>query len=279
MSQTSTPDIPMEELHAQSSLVENASASMVIIHGYGEHSGRYTSLVKAVNEVGISAYCPDLPGSGHSPGARGRIESVDTMTTAIARYVDTNVSDDRPTFVLGHSLGGLILTRYLLETRRTIAGAIFSSPAFLPYPILPAPLRPLIALIARIAPRLPAWKVNLNKLSRDPKAVQAVKNDLLYYHGFIDLGSSMAFSSSGFETIEHLHRIDLPVLILQGSADAIVSPNGAYRLYEQAQTDDKTLTVFEGGYHEPLHDTVADEAIGRVVEWITERLDSYRMSN
>jgi acylglycerol lipase len=248
-------------------------ASVVLIHGYGEHSGRYDHVARALGSSGVAVHSFDLRGMGRSEGRRGRIDSFDILANDMETAIMRSHTPSLPLFLLGHSFGGLLVIHHIMTTSRAYAGVILSAPAFLPRPVLPRPLYPLLSAAARITPALPVMSIRRRLLSRDPDVVTAARMDRLNTGSRIDARTASEFAAAGRAALRRVDDVSVPLLIIQGSDDGIVDARGAYFLYEHAPSDDKTLTVFEGGYHEPFHDLIADEAIGRVVEWITERTD------
>lgn len=253
-------------------------ADAILVHGYGEHSGRYQPLASVLNAAGVSVHSFDLRGMGRSTGPAGRIDSFDRLESELATVIAEVPVRDVPRFGIGHSLGGLLLLRHLLSHQDEFAGAVLSAPAIYPRPVLPGVIRRMISLLARVAPSLPVMTVRRRLLSRDPAIVDAARHDPYSYPRLVDARTATEFAAAGFDFADRTQGLRLPILILQGSADGIVDARGAYELFDHTRSEDKSLIVFEGGFHEPLNDIIRDDAIRCVVEWIDERIDQ-RMSN
>jgi acylglycerol lipase len=249
-------------------------ASVLIIHGYGEHSGRYGHVARALNEIGVTAHAYDIRGMGQSAGRRGRIDSVEELDRDLNGLASTVLDAHKPAYLLGHSFGGLLAARHLLYLGHLYRGAIFSAPAFLPRPVLPTWLHWAPRNLAKLLPSMPAMTIRRRYLSRDDAVVAEARRDPLNTGRIVDLKTGWEFSEAGRRTLELIDSITIPLLVMQGSDDRVVDPRGGYCLYERAASEDKTLMLFEGGYHEPLNDTIRDDAVRCVVEWIGERIEN-----
>ncbi|MCD6373235.1 MAG: lysophospholipase [Thermococcus sp.] len=237
---------------------------VVLVHGLGEHSGRYQRLIKMLNEAGFAVYTFDWPGHGKSPGKRGHTSVEEAM-----EIIDSIIAEigEKP-FLFGHSLGGLTVIRYAETRPDKIRGLVASSPALAKSPETPGFMVALAKFLGKIAPGIVLSNgINPNLLSRNPDAVKHYIEDPLV-HGRI----SAKLGRSIFVNMELAHmeadRIKVPVLLLVGTADAITPPEGARKLFEELQVTDKTLKEFEGAYHEIFEDPEWGEEFHKtIVEW------------
>jgi acylglycerol lipase len=246
-------------------------AVLLIVHGLAEHSGRYMNLVNRFVPLGYAVYGIDHIGHGRSEGRRLYVERFADYTEPLKTYSDMvrRWQPDRPVFLVGHSLGGLIGAMYLLSHQAELAGAVLSGPAVKAPGNIPAAIifvgRVLSVLFPRVGLVPP---VNAEGVSRDPAVVKAYLDDPLVCRGKITarLGEEIlgAMERVGAET----NRIHLPLLILQGGADRLVDPSGAQILYEKVASSDKKLIVYEGFFHEVFNEPQHDRVLSDVEQWL-----------
>jgi len=241
---------------------------VVLVHGLGEHSGRYGRLIRELNEVSFAVYTFDWPGHGKSPGKRGHTSVEEAM-----EIIDSIIEElsEKP-FLFGHSLGGLAVIRYAETRPDKIRGVIASSPALAKSPETPGFLVTLAKFLGKIAPGLVLSNgIKPELLSRNKGAVRRYVEDPLVHDKIsAKLGRSI-FVNMELAHIE-VERIKVPALLLVGTGDVITPPEGSRRLFEKLKVKDKTLREFEGAYHEIFDDTEwGEEFQGTVVEWLVER--------
>ncbi|MCX8063610.1 MAG: lysophospholipase [Candidatus Hydrogenedentes bacterium] len=253
---------------------ENLLANLVLIHGYGEHCARYDDFCNRLNQLGIKIFSFDQRGFGKSPGKRGWINNIEELLLDLDCFLNSisNEVASIPTFVMGHSMGGMVLARYV-ETRSNLPfkGLVFSSPFLAVNESVPKFLLKISGIIARVLPFLPVSKVDNTGLSKDPEAVRKADEDPLCYHRSVKAWTGHIF----IEVINQIHsdmkKISLPLLILHGKKDSIVPYIGSVVLYQNVSSKDKTLELFEDGYHELWNDYEKDDFINKIGAWIKER--------
>lgn len=247
---------------------------LVLVHGIGEHSGRYMNIVRPLTDRGHAVYGFDHRGHGRSPGPRGHIDRWEQYrgdVTAFLRLVGER-EPDRPLFLLGHSLGALIVLDYVLHHPEGLRGAIVSGAPLEPVGVAKPHLVALARLLSRLWPRFTMpLNLDVSALSRDPDVVRAYREDPLV-HG-------MATVRWGAESLARIgwvkaHAVDvrLPILLLHGAADRLNSPDGSRRFFEGIQGADKSLRIVPGGYHEPHNDLDHAEVMDDVAQWIERHL-------
>jgi alpha-beta hydrolase superfamily lysophospholipase len=153
-----------------------------------------------------------------------------------------------PLFLLGHSMGATISALYVLRRRPTLAGLILSGAPVITPPDVSPLLRRAAPLLGKVAPWLPTQPIM--GISRDPEVVARTKADPLVTQTPMRAGTAAAMLRAMQEIEAHMDAFTLPLLIMHGSADRIVSPQGSRVLYERAGAADKTLHIYEGLYHE-----------------------------
>ena len=255
-----------------------ARAVVVIVHGYGEHSGRYGHVVRRLVNAGYAVYAFDLRGHGRSPGARAFVRSFSEYLSDLEVYL-TCVSErepGKPIFILGHSLGGTIAALFAIDKKPGISGLILSAPLIkLPGNISPLFIR-LVSLIGRILPKLPIEnKVPPTLLSYDPKTVEDYKNDPLVYRGGMPAGSARAISCALKRIQNGMAGISLPLLIMHGTDDRLADVSGSKELYKRARSTDKTLRLYDGFYHEILNEPGKEKPLNEIITWLNKRTNPF----
>ena len=261
-----------QQIYFQNWLPEGeVKAVLLVVHGLAEHSGRYMNLVNHFVPKGYAVYAVDHIGHGRSEGARVFVERFTDFTDTIATFREMirKRQKDKPVFLVGHSMGGLIGALYLVAHQGELAGAVLSGPAVKIPDTVPAITIFLGKILSVLAPksRLIA-PPDAGAVSRDPEVVRAYENDPLVYRGKMTprLGAELlkAMQRIGAEA----SRIGLPILILQGSADRLVDPAGARMLYDRVTSPDKRIIVYEGLYHEVFNEPEHDRVLSDVETWL-----------
>ena len=243
-----------------------------LVHGLGEHSGRYGPFALRLTEAGYAVSAFDLRGHGLSGGRRG-----DTRFSETFADIDRLLADaaerfpDRPRFLYGHSLGGLLVLAYTLARRPPIAGVVASGPA------LHNALREqkakllLVRLLAPVLPRL-ALPSGLDEtlISRDPDVVAAYRADPLT-HDRATLGFGLDAVRAADSTLAGAAAFPVPLLLLHGGADRLTYPSGSREFAAALGPQRATLTVYDGLYHEIHHEPEQAQVLGDVVAWLDGR--------
>ncbi|MEO9256075.1 MAG: lysophospholipase, partial [Tepidiformaceae bacterium] len=238
-------------------------AVLAICHGYAEHSGRYAQVAVDLNERGYVVEALDLRGHGRSSGERVTVNSYDEFWDDLDAFLD-RVRGRNPgakLFLLGHSMGGGVVTSYVLARKPRLAGVLLSGAAMLG----PRP-QPAAAAAAKAPQPLPA-----SAISRDPAIVEAYENDPLVYRGVRSPNAAQA-SARAYELVqEKMGEIELPVLVMHGTDDLLVPFRGSEILFERAASRDKTLKLYPGLYHEILNEPERDQVVADVAAWLDAR--------
>ncbi|MGB7538933.1 MAG: lysophospholipase [Anaerolineales bacterium] len=251
-----------------------ARAALQIVHGLGSHSGRYGSVVDPLVRLGYAVYGQDHIGHGKSGGARCMINRFEDLTHPITMFTGMIRSwqTGKPVFLFGHSMGGLIATACLLDHQADFKGAILSAPAI----AIPEGISPAKILVGRflsvIAPKSGLLRLDPARLSRDPAVVSAYRNDPLVYHGRTPARLSMELVKAMRRVGGELNKITLPFLTFLGGGEQIVNPDGARRLYENAGSQDKTIKVYEGLYHETFNEPERARVLEDMKRWLEEHI-------
>ena len=247
-----------------------ARGVVLLVHGLGEHVGRYQHVADRLNQWGFSVRGYDQYGHGESAGVRGDLPSDDRLLTDLAAIVDDTRArmDDRlPLILLGHSMGGLVAARLVSLKLRRVDALVLSSPA------LDAGLsvvqKALAASLWRLAPRARvANGIDPNGLSRDPAAVQAYQADPLV-HDRISARLAHFIASAGPAVLQRAPRWKVPTLLLYAGHDRAVSPAGSEAFARAAPADCVTVRAFPLHYHELFNDLDNDAVFAVLRDWLT----------
>lgn len=246
-------------------------AVIALVHGIGEHSGRYMNVVNHFVPLGYTIYGIDHRGHGKSEGKRGHIMTWSEYRNDIHAYIQIiqKECDRQPVFILGHSLGGLITLDYCLHHPGGLKAAIVSSPA-LAKPGIPAILLFISKMMSKIWPGLTIeTKLEIEAISRDPKVIQEYQDDPLV-HGMASARLGTEFENCRLNTLANANKFNLPVLIYHGKDDRVVSPKGSIKFFDALTIEDKDIHLIEGGYHEPHNDIEMEKLFTIIEEWITK---------
>ena len=264
-------------LFRQSWSVPIPRALLVVVHGLGEHSARYGPLVRALRGHRISVASLDLRGHGRSEGKRGHVDRFDDYVADLGSLLDTVRAENSGcrTFVLGHSLGGVIAARYALDHPGDLSGLILSSPGFAARVRVP----PYKAWFGRVCswlvPRLTLRTgIEVEALTHDPEVRAAYRADPLI-HGVASTRWYTEFLAAGRRCLAEAPRLELPLLAFHGDADSVVSSAGTELFVKRASSTDKTMTLFPGLYHETMNETESERAsvLDHVVTWLDRRVN------
>ena len=247
----------------------DAKAVVVIAHGFGEHSDRYKNVVEALVPAGYAVFAPDHRGHGRSSGHRALIDKHAYLLDDLDRVITRAATDfpGLPLFLLGHSMGGNIALAAALKRPERLTGLVLSGPAATTDGI-PKPLQLLARVLGRIAPKLRTQKLSAAGISRDPKVVADYIADPMVYTGGIPAGTACALITSSLEFPELLRSLRMPLLVVHGSADSVVSVESGKTVHRLAGSPDKTLKVYDGLFHEVFNEPERAMVLADVVGWL-----------
>lgn len=247
-----------------------------MVHGLGEHSGRYAALARHLVTQKISVFAFDLRGHGASEGARGHIRRFHDLIDDVdrARGEVARLAPALPLVLFGHSLGGLIALRYVqLRPETPLLGLILSAPLLRFGSPLPRLLHRLALLLSRIAPAVPLWnRIEPGELTHDRHEVEVYETDPLV-HDRITPGAYREMHVAMTAAVAEVESVRVPhVLILVPGADPIVDPEATL---EVAARLDRVTEVevhgYSGFYHEPLHEAERRRPTADLTRWLARR--------
>jgi len=254
---------------------EAPRAALLVVHGLGEHGGRYAALARDLAPRGISVSAMDLRGHGRSGGPRAyarRFEVlVDDMERVRREVVATRFAH-LPVFLLGHSLGGLIALRWLeAHPGAGLAGAILSAPLLGVKKEAARWKAALSGVLSKLLPRLPiANEIDPAELSSDPAYVRSYREDPLV-HARITPRLYTEMTAAIGDAVAERARLALPLLFLVPGADSIVREEETLR-FASGLTGDVTVRRYPGFRHESLNERDRAQPVGDVVRWIEARI-------
>lgn len=258
------------KIYGQSWQPETETRAVVsLVHGLGEHSGRYKHIAEVFTNEGIALMAIDLPGHGQSGGSRG-YPGFDTILYDIdallehARVHFPNL----PQFLYGHSMGGAIVLYYTLKCKPNLTGVISTSPGLAPGQPVPASKLMVAKVMARVLPSFALSNgLDLQNLSQDPAVVQAYQQDKLC-HDRISASLGLDLLTKGEWMIAHAQDFPHPLLLVQGSGDHIVSTEATANFAKAVPPDKITYKIWNGLYHETHNEPEKTKVIQYLVKWV-----------
>jgi alpha-beta hydrolase superfamily lysophospholipase len=255
-------------------------AVVLMVHGYGEHIGRYDETARALAKNGLAVRGFDLRGHGQSAGVRGHCDRFDQYLEDVEVALTRARSERLPLFLLGHSFGGLIGTFWAIQHPTSLAGLVLTSPFYgLALPVSGAKLW-AAKIASRIAPKL-ALPTNLKgvDVSRDPEIQKAYDSDPLNNHNATARWGTEVLAAHQ-ALVERARQLSMPVLLIAGEADRIALAPQARIIFDRFGSTDKTLRMLAGQYHEVLNEPLDDRrrTVAEIAEWLRAHAETARAS-
>lgn len=248
-------------------------ATLIIVHGLGEHGGRYMNLVSPLIADGYVVYAFDNRGHGRSPGKQAYVNSFDEFMQDVAVFQKLVIGEEgeRPLFIFGHSLGGLITLYTVLHDSTGYNGAIISAPA-LDTGGVSALLIAASKILSRVKPDLNvATGLDVTGISRDPDVVKAYQNDPLV-HGVGTPRLAVEIPAAIKWCEENVTNLQIPVFMIHGTDDRLTSPVSSRTFFDKLTASDKTYINYDGGYHESLNDIHHQQVAADIQNWLDAHL-------
>ena len=247
-------------------------AVVMIVPGFNAHSGYYEWVAEQLVAAGLAVYAVDLRGRGNSDGERFYVDDFEDYVSDVEAVVKVARSREasRSFFLLGHSAGGVVSCLYTLDHQPELAGLICESFAH----ELPAPDFALAVFkgLGHLAPHAHILHLPNERFSRDPQAVEAMNEDPLIAHETQPTRTMAALVRADERLKKEFPLITLPVLILHGTDDKNTKPSGSQHFYDNVGSVDKTLKLYEGGFHDLLNDLDKRVVMHDIQDWIDARL-------
>lgn len=253
---------------------KDPEAILLVVHGLAEHSGRYTNLVDYFVPKGYAVCALDHRGHGNSEGLRGYVERFSDYLNDLKTFFDIVHGEhgDTKIFLIGHSMGGTIAVAYTVHHQHELAGLLLSGAALK----VPSSRSPALIAVARmlslLLPKMGISVLDASAISQDKAVVDAYVNDPLVYRGKI----RARFGGEVIKTMQKLPRqmpkINLPILIMHGTADRLTDPEGSQMLYERVSSKDKTLKLYDGFYHEIFNEPGREQVFADMEAWLATHI-------
>nr|WP_321224430.1 alpha/beta hydrolase [uncultured Psychroserpens sp.] len=248
---------------------QNTVGVIVLVHGMGEHFGRYkTSVIPHLIDKNFAVVTFDLFGHGKTNGKRGQCPSYEALLDAIGFVINKaeNLFPNLSLYIYGHSLGGNLVINYTLKRQHNLNGVIASSP-FLQLAFQPPKWKMLIGkLLLNIAPSLTLPSaLDVKAISRDLDEVKHYTNDALV-HDKVSALYTFPVIKAGEWAILNAHKLDTTMLVLHGTGDKITDYKSSVGFCKNSSKAD--IKLFENGYHELHHDTCKEEFMQTVLSWL-----------
>jgi alpha-beta hydrolase superfamily lysophospholipase len=259
------------KLFSQSWETDESIADLILVHGLGEHSGRYEWVANKCNENRISVHSFDLRGHGKSEGERAFVNSFDQYLEDLHSFIEI-IGAEKKVFLFGHSMGGLIVVNYLLKYPDTACkGALLSAAALKIGDDIPQILVGASSILSILLPRLKSKKVDPKLISRDSEVVSDYENDTLIFHDGVKARLGAGMIKSMLEVRKQYPQFELPVLLMHGTGDKLADPLGSQWMFDEISSKDKSLEILPGLYHEILNEPEKEEVISKMLKWILDR--------
>ncbi len=247
------------------------AANMLLVHGLGEHAGRYARFAARLNAHGIGVIAPDLPGHGRSPGARGDAPGLASMVDRLEPCW-AELDPGRPRLLMAHSFGGLLAVQLALRHADAVAALLLSSP-FFGFGTPPKAWQRFMArILLRVVPAVGVpTGLDTTALARDPQVALDYRADPLVH----DRMSPRVFAEAELThaLIPALApRLPMPVLVWHGDADRLTGFAGSQHFAAKLTNPRGAFIGVAGGFHELLNDHGHEALEQRVLDWIATAL-------
>lgn len=245
---------------------------VIVVHGLGEHAGRYEHVARHLNAWGFAVRGYDQCGHGESSGARGSLPSDTRLLDDLADMVDstrTRYGKDTPVILIGHSMGGLVVGRFVSLQMRAVEGLVMSSPAL--DAGMNAFQKLLVSVLPKIAPDLRVGNgVKPQFVSHDPAVVAAYKADPLV-HDRISARLARFIAAAGPQTLALAPQWTVPTLLMYAGDDRLLNPDGSRVFAAQAPKNVVTTQCFDTLYHEIFNEKDAGPVFATLKKWLDGR--------
>lgn len=252
-----------------------ARAIIFIVHGYGEHRGRYAHVAEAFNHAGYLVYTIDHRGHGESEGERVYFDSFDQPATDLYKLFDMAKAThpDLPRFVFGHSMGSVISLCFALKHQGELKGLLLTGTATNIEDASSGAVIAIGTVVAKLFPKLRFIPpLPIETLSTDPQVWEDYKKDPLNDAGIMRGSLAMLMITTGRTLRARAHELTLPLCVMHGGDDKLTPISGSHAIYNGAGSQDKTLKIYEGMRHELINEREKGTVIADMLAWFEARL-------
>jgi alpha-beta hydrolase superfamily lysophospholipase len=245
---------------------------VILVHGLGEHAGRYDHVARRLNQWGFAVRGYDQYGHGESGGTRGGLPTDSRLLIDLADIVDSTrvrMEKGTPLILLGHSMGGLVAGRFVSLAMRPVEALVMSSPAL--DPGLNGIQKLMVAVLPKIVPNLRVNNgLNVALISHDPATVRAYQTDLLV-HDRISARLARFIADGGPATVAAAPTWSMPTLLMYAGADKLVNPAGSLAFAAAAPAQVVTTRCFDDLYHEIFNELDVEPVFDALKTWLDAR--------
>lgn len=261
-------------LYTMDAPVSGAKAIVYIVHGIGEHIGRYTHVAQYLNGRGYAVFGHDHRGHGRSDGERVYFDSFDVPVRDLKARVEVVKASHPglPVFMYGHSMGSLITTLFMQKHQDMVRGWISTGSPLWVDQMVAAPVRMILRGLSKIVPKMGVLPVKAETISRDAAVVRAYEVDPLVNHKKTKLGMAVNFTSALQQARDSLSQITAPTLILHGTGDVLTPPKGSEILHAGVASKDKTHKTYDGLFHEVHNEPEQAEVLADMADWLDKHI-------
>lgn len=259
-------------LFTQKWIASNEKARLLIVHGYGEHSSRYNHLAEFLNKNDTSVYSFDQRGYGKSDGLSGYVSRISDYLKDIDQQLKAIFKDDVPMFIFGHSMGGLLVTKYCLDYKPQVNGVLLSGPGLKVSEDVNPNLQKLAGILGTLLPKLKTQGLDHKAISRDAAVVKKYEDDPLIIHHGMRARTGKVLLSESKSIAKDFFKFNLPVFIMHGTGDRLTDIDGSRQLYKDAVSSDKEIKEYDGLYHELINEPEKEVVMQDILNWITNRI-------
>lgn len=251
-------------------------ALICLVHGFGEHSGRYAHVAQMMTDVGFVVCAMDQRGHGRSQGKRGYTPAYSQSITDIGTFITTSQRrfPNLPTFLYGHSMGGNMVLGYTLFNRpQTLRGVVSTSPWLR---LTTPPPRIQIMSAKLVSKFMPTYTITSEfeplVLTHDPAVDEAYNSDP-HNHGEMSTKLFLGVSENGEKIIQQASKFPLPLLLVHGTADGVTSHAASVEFAASAPTSTTTFKEWPDLYHETHNEPEQKEVIQYTIDWLNDQLN------
>lgn len=259
----------------QSWVPESPKGLVVLVHGLGEHSGRYQQVAQALNDIGCAVYAMDHRGHGKSDGRRALVDRMSHAVADIDQVMDLAKAahPGLKTFLLGHSMGGALSLSYAIRKPSKLDALVLSGPA-VALEAAPPLIGPISKFLGIFLPALGMFAIDPSLVSRDKSVVDDYTNDPLNAHSKVPARTLSEIVKFVELLPVLLSAINLPLLIMHGEQDKLAGVAGSKMVADRVSSKDKELIIYKGLYHEIFNELPDDRALvfKDLTNWIQKRL-------
>ncbi len=242
----------------------------MLVHGLGEHSGRYAHVADRLTASGYAVHALDHRGHGKSEGKRVYVKSYDEFMADLIQFraLVERSHPGLPVVALGHSMGGNLVMGHVLDHQDGLAGVVLSGPALKVGDELSPAKITIFKAVAKVAPGLRPEGLDAEAISRDPAVVAAYQADPLVFTGKISAGLGAALLDAMDTFPARYASLSLPILLLHGSEDRLTNIEGTRELEREATNAAVTAHYYDGLYHEVFNEPEQDRVLDDLVAWL-----------